>query len=396
MVTVFETARNSGEDGEVVGRETAQTAVSGLGESEPDFVIVFSSAAYDYEAVLSGIRDVTGDADLIGASTAGEFVDGNTGEGGVALAAISSDEMKFFTGVGTELSEDVQGAVESATADFPDELDEYQYEAGINLHDGLTGKGEEITMLAYQQRQVPWVGGSAADDANLEETVVFYNDQVVPDGIVLGLIGSQKPLGQSVEFGHESISEPMTVTSAEGSVVHELDGRPAFNVWEETVRDKASEIYDIDTTELDADHSEFTNMLTRFEFGIETGGNQKIRWPGLTPDAEGSLHFATAIPEEAEVTITHSSKEAQIDAARGSAQRARETTEQDEVAGALIFDCFCQGAILGDEFDESVGAMVEELSAPLAGFQTYGEISLQEDDMRGYHNTTSSVLLLPK
>jgi len=45
---------------------------------------------------------------------------------------------------------------------------------------------------------------------------------------------------------------------------------------------------------------------------------------------------------------------------------------------------------------ESVDEMVAELGVPLAGFQTYGEICMQQGEMRGYHNTTSSVLVFPE
>lgn len=41
--------------------------------------------------------------------------------------------------------------------------------------------------------------------------------------------------------------------------------------------------------------------------------------------------------------------------------------------------------------------MVEELGgAPLAGFETYGEIALDAGDMSGFHNTTSVVLAFPR
>ena len=34
--------------------------------------------------------------------------------------------------------------------------------------------------------------------------------------------------------------------------------------------------------------------------------------------------------------------------------------------------------------------------APIAGFETYGEIALDVGDMSGFHNTTSVVLAFPK
>lgn len=63
------------------------------------------------------------------------------------------------------------------------------------------------------------------------------------------------------------------------------------------------------------------------------------------------------------------------------------------MAGAVVFDCICRNLILGDAFQSAVSAMHEELGgAPLAGFETYGEIALDAGDMSGFHNTTSVVL----
>jgi methyl-accepting chemotaxis protein len=66
------------------------------------------------------------------------------------------------------------------------------------------------------------------------------------------------------------------------------------------------------------------------------------------------------------------------------------------VAGAVVFDCICRNLILGNEFRTAVRAMWDELGgAPLAGFETYGEIALQVGEMSGFHNTTTVVLAFP-
>lgn len=61
----------------------------------------------------------------------------------------------------------------------------------------------------------------------------------------------------------------------------------------------------------------------------------------------------------------------------------------------MVFDCVCRAAILEDEFEDAVETMAGELDVPLVGLETYGEVCLREGEMRGYHNTTPSVLLIP-
>ena len=393
MPTQFATGFGSGEEAASTAAESALADLDG----DADFVVVFCSSAYEYDDVVASIRAQTGEAPLIGASTSGEFTDEQAGDGGIAVTAIASDEMAFYTGIGHGLSEDLHGAVEEAAAQIPDKQADYPHRVGINLHDGLTGRGEEIAMLAYQQFPIPFSGGSAGDDIALEETFVFHNDEVATDSIVLAVLASEKPFALGVDHGHEPVSEPLAVTDADGSVVNELDDKPAFEAFADAIADVAQQRYGIDPHTVEAGGEDFVELLTRFQFGIKSGGdNYKVRWAGPTPDTGGPMAFATTIPEGTELTVMDSSRQNQIEAARNSAVNARDAMANEEMAGALVFDCACQGAILGEQFGQSVDEMVAELGVPLAGFQTYGEICMQQGEMRGYHNTTSSVLVFPE
>ncbi len=396
MTTQFGSGLASHDEGEKAGENAAKAALAEANTKVVDFVLVFSSSEYEYEAVSSGVRRVTGDAQLLGASTAGEFTDGATEEGSVAVTVIRSEEMEFYTGLGRGLSDNIESAVEGAAADIPEPAEKFPHRVGINLHDGLVGRGEEIAMLAYQQFPIPFAGGSAGDDLALSETVVFRDDDVETDAVALAVIASEKPLSLAVEHGHKPISEPLKATDVEGNVVNELNDRPAFDVYAEKIAETAEETYGIDPTEVDPDDPEFSELLTQFEFGIDTGGEEyKVRWAGPTPDDSGPLHFATTIPERTELTVMHSPKTEQIESARTAAKQAEQTLD-GPAAGAVVFDCVCRAAILQDEFEEAVEAIADQLDVPLAGFETYGEICMQEGEMRGYHNTTSSILLFPE
>lgn len=395
MTTQVGTASETGESGDVAGEAAAAAALDKIDGDTVDFVLVFSAPDYDYEAVLSGVRSVTGDAALIGASTADEFTEDGVAEGSVTVAVVASDEMQFYTGLGRGLNEDIETAVAEAAAQLPDDVEGYPHRLGINLHDGLAGRGEEVTMLGYQYYPIPFTGGSAGDGLALSETAVFAGDEIANNGVALGLVVSEKPFSLAADHGHEPIGGPFEVTAGDGNVVAELDGESAFEVYADAVEDWAREHYGIDVHDLDEDGKR--QLLTFFQFGIETDeGEYKVRWAGTTPDTSGPLHFATTVPEGTRLHVMHSPKQAQIDSARETARAAREGSEADGIAGALVFDCACRGAILEDNFDKAVFAMAEELDAPLAGFETYGEVCLRPGEMRGYHNTTSSVVLLPE
>lgn len=195
--------------------------------------------------------------------------------------------------------------------------------------------------------------------------------------------------------GHTPVSDGFRVTKADGSVVHELDGEPALAVWKDAVSEAATEDHGFDIESIGPGDDQWVKLLTQYEFGIRTGDEEyKIRWPGLTPDEDGSLHFATEIPEGTEMYVM----DADADDESSSHSRVGEalTEDTDEYAGALVFSCICQANILGSEFGESITTISENIGGDVAGMEVYGEVAMQEGDMRGYHNATTSALAFPK
>jgi hypothetical protein len=395
MATRFATESGSGATGKEAVVEAFDSIAETIPENEVDFVAAFVSPAYEYQAVVETIESVSDGATLIGSSSAGEFTDRGSVSKTVTIAAIESDTMGFSVGLGTGLGEDTQaGLAEAAEALDPLE-DDYPHVAGINVHDGLLGKGDEIVLSAYHQHPATFCGGSAGDDRQLEETVVFTNNGIESDAAALALIGSEKPFGQAVAHGHTPISEGFRVTEADGSVVHQLDGKAALEVWREAVSEAVAADHGFDVESVGPSEDRWVELLTQYEFGIQTGADEyKIRWPGLTPDDDGALHFATKIPEGTELYVM----DADADDESAAHVRVGEqlTEDGDGFAGALVFSCICQANILGSEFGDSIGTIAEQIDGDIAGMEVYGEVAMQDGDMRGYHNATTSALAFPK
>jgi len=406
--------------------DATREAMAAISADEPDFCQVFCSPAYDYEAVLWGARSVIGsEAEIVGCSSSGEFTEAGAGDGTVTVGVVSSDSLQFFSSISTKLSADPERCLFEAVHDLPSDtdpaVDGYPHRTVINLHDGMAGIGNKVTKLTEQYldgEDTTVVGGSAGDDLQLQQTHVFRNGRVETDAVVLALIASEKPLPVTVNHGHEPISEAMTVTRADGSTVYELDGRPAFEAWQDAIREDAMETYGIDVDELEAGSDDLVMLLGRYELGIESepetesGGltsriksfierklistkGYNIRWPGQTTDTQGTLDFAVTVSEGTELRVTHSNKPDQVSAVRTAAENA--TSELDGgAAGGFVYDCACRAMILGDDFDEAVDAIQDTVDAPFAGFETYGEVCSADDDYTGYHNTASVILLFPE
>ncbi len=399
METKFVTAIGKGNDSLEVGKKVATKAQEKLEGQKADFAIVFSSSEYEYEKVIDGIREVIGkEVKLIGCSSAGEFTEEAVYKGSVALALISSDNYKFFTGLGKGVRKSEIDALKEASSNFPPYVEGYPYLSGINLHDGLAGKGEEIVTATIRVlgSHIKFSGGSAADDLKMKETFVFENGNVAKDAVALALIASKTPTIITVEHGHSPISPPLVVTEAKGNVVYKLNEKPAFEVWKDYVREKVKERFGFDVDKLSAGSSELIKALTVYPLGLYTGDGYKIRWLGIEARTDGPLIATCGIPEGTVLRIMESSKEEQIESARKAARKAKELIGDKEIAGAFVFDCAVRGVILGEEFSRAVEAIYQELKVPLVGFETYGEVCAEIGELSGFHNTTTVIMLLSK
>lgn len=399
MGTRFATGIAREQDSYRAGRKAAQKASGKLGRAAVDLCIVFSSSRYEYEAVLKGVNEVTGNAPLIGCSTAGEFTEEAVEKGSVACALISSDNHKFFTGIGKGLRRDEIDCIKQASKDFPATIEDYPYFSYILCEDGLSGKGEEtaLAMLSVLGANMKFAGGSAGDDLKMESTYSFCGSTILDDAVSLALIASKKPLAISVHHGHSPISPPLTVTRAKDNIVYEIDGKSAFSVWKEYAREDAKNALGIDVDSLKKESGEMANFFTRYEAGLYCGGTSyKIRWPGSTPDTTGPLVFGTAIPEGTVLRVMSSPKENQVISARRSAEKIIENLRGRKLAGVIVFDCVVRAVILQDEFKKAMESIKDVLNVPFIGFETYGEFAMEMGQMTGYHNTTTVIMAIPE
>jgi methyl-accepting chemotaxis protein len=384
-----------------VGRALAGQISAQLGGRTPALVTLFPSPDYPLAEVMAAFRAAlpatpTGVAApvVLGATTAGEFTQTGDATGSVSAFAVAGD-FRVFGGVGRPLRKNVEQAVTQALADIPQEQEGYPYRTAVLFIDGLVGVGEEATLTAAALLGpgVRLCGGCAADDWRLQATAVGCDGTVSGDALAIAILFSKQPLGIGVFHGHQPLSEAMTITRASENVVHEIDGRPAWDVFVEKTRTRALQD-GIDPDKLTTD-SDILQYFLKYETGIKTGPEFRIRMP-LIRNEDKSLGFVCGMPEGTPIHFMASDPQKQIESARAAAQRARAQLAGQAIAGALVVDCGCRKLILKDRFSEAVQAIAAELGdVPIAGFESYGEIALNDDDFSGFHNTTTVLLAFP-
>lgn len=390
------TAIGKGKDSAELGTRLAREAKSGLKGKRLAFALLLASSHYDHKALLKAIRKVLGKTPLIGCTTAGEFTEKQVAKESVALTLMSaSPNYAFHVSMAMGLHEDAEKTVKKAVKLLPKRPPRFPYRSAILLADGLAGRGEEAVVSAMTVLGAPvsFAGGTAGDDLAFKQTFVFCNDKITSNSVAICVIDSKQPLAFGVKHGHAPVSPTLMVTKAQENVLYEVDNQPAWEVWKREMAAEAKNL-GIDVNCLQ-EASEVGQFLLRYEMGLTTGTEYKVRVP-LSKNPDGSLNFACTIPDGAKFRIMKSPKEDQIASAEQAAKYAMEQVGKRKLAGALVFDCVCRGIILGEEFHKGVKAVQRVVGKiPLVGFETYGEICRQTGQFSGFHNTTTVVMLLP-
>lgn len=375
-------------DGRVAGVAAAESAVADLGGEPTALVIVYASVSYDLPALLAAVASVTGDARVVGASSNGQFHRGSMiAPGiGVSVLAMSSGEYGFgtavVTGIGAEAFE--CGKRLARLAREAADGSRAQNSALLVLADGLSGCDLAALLSGIYRvtgASVPVVGGAAADDGAIVRSYVFHGDTALSDAAVAVWISSPRPLTVTSAHGWRPEGLPMLVTRVEGSIVHEIGGRPAVEVFREYFRDRT-------------DRSGATLARDGFDarraFGVvEPDGTQTIRAAGI--NANGQLYTFAPLQEYSAVRIVTCN----ADTLLGVSEEIIGTAiAGHDPAIVLAFSCTGRMEILAERrAEEPLRLQRTAGSIPTFGFYTYGEFA-RTSSVAGYHNATITAIAL--
>lgn len=243
---------------------------------------------------------------------------------------------------------------------------------------------DEVMLQTEMQYQL--FGGAAADDTRFEKTFVFCNDQVLSEGFVCAEVLSTEPFGIDLSHGWGPSSTPMRVTKSEGLVLHELNGRPAWELYEEY----------IEGNRLDVSMEQTGVFLLNRILGIVSGNDHKLRVP-LKKNSDGSLYCAAEVPQGAVVQIMESDDISTISSGGIALERARKKLGDQSVAGALVFECVATRLRLGEKFAQEVASMQSALGcSPLMGCNSYGQLARIHGQFSGMMDATALACVIPR
>ena len=378
----------------IKGKSTEEIQ-SGLRESmadgfKPTIAIVFISVKQDREAI-SGLLEEKG-IQIFGATTAGEFIDGEM-EGGSIVMLLLDMNPAYFKLEFLETSQD--NAFEDAIKLGITGKETFTNPAFIIANSGVTLDGEPFVEGIIQgfgkhpsseDGEVTIFGGKAGDDMALESTFVFTNGKSSDCALIALLIDESKiDVNGIATCGWQAIGTSKTVTKSEGSIVYTIDDKPALDM-----------LMNYLGVEIKPDGKrEIVTFLSSWYYPLQVEREKTdpvIRTAMFANSEERSLICSGKVPQGSKIKF---SMPPDFDSIDTVVQECRSIKDEAQQADALImFSCVSRYLSFGVVMKEEIEQVQKIWDAPMAGFFSYGEYGKSKTGKYDYHNNTCCLVTL--
>ncbi len=378
----------------IKGRSTEEisSALTGnMAGYRPTLAIVFMSVKQDREGI-STILDKNG-IQVFGATTAGEFVDGEIEGGGIVIMLLDMNPAYFKIEL-IETSKET--ALEDATRLGAIGKKTFFNPAFIIANSGVSSDGEPIiegilkgfgTSRTSPNQEVTVFGGKAGDDLALESTFVFTNGKGNDCALVALIIDEDKVDVRGIATcGWNAIGTTKTVTKSDGNIVYTIDEKPALDM-----------LMNFLGVEIKQDgNKEVVTFLSSWYYPLQVereNTDPVIRTAMFANREDRSLICSGNVPQGSKIKFSMPPDFDSIDKVVEDCKGIRDDVGQQ--ADALImFSCVSRYLSFGMVIKEEIEQVQQIWNAPMAGFFTYGEYGKSKKGKYEYHNNACCLVAL--
>ncbi len=369
------------------GAEAGSRAAEGLGGASADLAIVFASGAHlaGPEAALEGVHQSLAPSALIGCGAGGVLADRRELESGTALAvwaaSFDAGELIPFHASFVEDGEEPQ------LTGLPDVA---RSRALIMLADPYSFPTDALlSQLATEAPGVPILGGLTSGRSSDGSGALLFGEEVRGAGAVgVALAGIE--LLPCVSQGAAPLGPEMTITAAEGNIIHELAGRPAVDTLQHTIAQLSGR--------------ERALIAGGVLIGIVIDGNKTeyeqgdflVRGIAGADPASGRVALAANVREGQVIRLHARDARSADEDLRRQLRLRMDALAGNAPAGAVVFSCNGRGAEMFGSSDHDAVTVADELGgAPAAGFFAAGEIG-PVGGRSFLHGFTATIAVFPR
>ena len=230
---------SSNPSAEEAAREAATAALAQAQVDQADAALVFFTVDHvaDHQKLVATIKDTTRTDRIVGSSGAGVLTSQGEIEAspGVAVLVLHSDTIKSEPFLFQPLRErDEEIGIELARKTSRGTGEQSLL---VLLPDTYNGQPNRLFQgIEEEAGFLPIVGAGCSESGTHGKTFQLCGDRVTTNAVAgLALSGSfDTSIG--ITQGCQPVTEPMTITKAQGNLIFEIDNRPAFEMFAKVIK----------------------------------------------------------------------------------------------------------------------------------------------------------------
>jgi len=349
----------------------------------PTLAIVFLSIKQDRKLITDILNDNS--IQVFGATTAGEFIDGDI-EAGSTIIMLLDMKREYFKISFFETGE--QSTLENAKLLGLKGKSTFSNPAFIIVSGWLSNDGENIVegITAGFGGDVTIFGGMAGDDLALKGPMVFTNGKSSAKGLLALIIDEDKiAINGIATCGWQAIGTTKSITKSEGNIVYTIDDKPALDM----IKKYLGVDYNFDSGE-----EIVTQMGAYYPLQMERENVTPVMRTAMFANREDrSLICAGNVPQGAKVRF---SLPPDFDAIEKVVKECVElkNQKQQKAEALIMFSCISRHLAFGILMKEEIEQVQQVWNAPLAGFFSYGEFGKSKTGKHEFHNNTCCLVVL--
>ena len=295
---------------------------------------------------------------IIGASTAGEIVNGKIDRVSIQISFSLFDDVdiQMYYCPKSDFDHGVKAARKIVSEDT---------KVAIAFSEALKGDSESfLDGFSSINKDIPIAGGNAGDNFKFEKTFIIHDNTIYFDGMIIATLNS-KNLHVSSQYSLEwtRIGKEMLITKADNNVVYEIDNKPVQEIYAHYLGEESVENIPASAIEFPLVKVSDNTLVARSMVGKSDDGG--YIFAGHFKNGE-SVRFAIGNIEEV----------------LNNAGKLQDKISRNPVEATYIYSCSVRDLFIKDELNYEFG-LIEEI-APTVGMFTYGEF---------YHSKSKNQLL---
>jgi hypothetical protein len=345
--------------------------------NRPNLAILFATADFDTQALVSSVQHELGDVPIWGGSSMnGVFANHRwvTAEKGAAALMLIADRP-----AGAALACVEDNPVATGTSTTLAAIQQAGGKANAILTLAFMGPEEKLLEgVAAAAPKVPVVGGSASDGAG--RFLQFGTGRSEANAISIGAVGGE--VGYAFGHGYTPTGQRAVVTRAHGRKIVELDHRPALDVYIEWTKEQKANVFGGAILT----YSVFHPLLLR-----KNGVTLTVH--PVNSNEDGSIDTGVAILEGKTIELGFATPDQLINAIEPVVREAAKNVKQPQAV--ILSHCGGRAIGLGERIAEAAGQVSKAVGdVPWIGYLAFGEQGCAAPGENVHANLSLSALVL--